>query len=304
MAQQDSQFEHPLLWSESELERDRRAAIGLFASSLMDSGTAAYNDWWMRLRPVVNNLLCKTGYLTDLHDNISSLTDNESCALRFTTAPHISEDNLKTLVNTLIASGTCSKDNAFAEVILSMLDPFRFPWLSDGRTPTRHERESAINWTTGVWAAQKLQTQRRNDASHNQENAVYELLKSQGYQEVSLSNVRLISDMEIGTFSSETPIANQKCDVPVRLKDGRLLLIECKVSNSTTNSTKRLIREVCGKVPVWKEAFGKQMLVAAVLDGVISNKNLNDAQNEHGVFLFWSMRLEDLAIFLERCSVE
>ena len=38
-----------------------------------------------------------------------------------------------------------------------------------------------------------------------------------------------------------------KRDVPVRLRDGRLLAIECKVSNGAKNSWKRLNREIAGR---------------------------------------------------------
>ena len=85
--------------------------------------------------------------------------------------------------------------------------------------------------------------------------------------------------------------------MPVGLRDGRFLLTECKVSNSGTNSVKRLNREVGGKAGGWREAFGGRGITAAVLAGVFKLKNLKDAQKD-GVAIFWESDLEPLSDFL------
>ena len=79
-------------------------------------------------------------------------------------------------------------------------------------------------------------------------------------------------------FTRETALAGAKCDVPVRLKDGRLFPIECKVSNSEVNSTKRLIRETRGKHNEWRREFGGELMTGAVLAGAFSLINLRQAR--------------------------
>ena len=96
----------------------------------------------------------------------------------------------------------------------------------------------------------------------------------------------------------ESRVANAKCDVPVGLHDGRLLLIECKVSNSSLNSIKRLIRETVGKRDVWNRVFGERAITAAVLAGVFDLKHLEEAQRR-GVTLFWEGDLQPLAEFVQ-----
>ncbi len=82
------------------------------------------------------------------------------------------------------------------------------------------------------------------------------------------------------------------------LRDSRLLLIECKVSNSSLNSIKRLLRETCGKATQWRSGFGERAITAAVLSGVFKLRHLQQAQNDYGVAIFWERDLGPLASFV------
>lgn len=63
------------------------------------------------------------------------------------------------------------------------------------------------------------------------------------------------------------------------------MAIECKVSNSSTNSVKRLNNDAAIKAETWRSAFGHlQVVPAAVLGGVYKIHNLEDAQ-ERGLSL-------------------
>lgn len=67
--------------------------------------------------------------------------------------------------------------------------------------------------------------------------------------------------------------------VVARLKDGRVMAIECKVSNSTVNSYKRLVHDTGGKAAHWYNQLGRaQVIPSAVLSGVYSTANLLDVQ--------------------------
>ena len=86
--------------------------------------------------------------------------------------------------------------------------------------------------------------------------------------------------------------------VPIRLYDGRLLALECKVSNGPKNSWKRLHREVGGKSERWRQEFGSQVVTGAVLAGVFDQSCLQAAQDQQNVFLFWQHDLAPLTEFV------
>jgi hypothetical protein len=69
-------------------------------------------------------------------------------ALRYLAAPPISEDDLKVLAEASLAPTVVAKDADAAqrilETILQAVDPKRFPWISEKRTPTKHEKAAAI----------------------------------------------------------------------------------------------------------------------------------------------------------------
>jgi len=115
-----------------------------------------------------------------------------------------------------------------------------------------------------------------------------------GYRGTIGGDITFVDDLERGTYRlTETRVAGVKCDVPARLHDGRLVLIECKVSNSGTNSVKRLNRETGGKVAVWRQAFGTAAVTTSVVAGVYRLVNLRDAQ-QSGVTILWQHDLAPL----------
>ncbi|WP_369414122.1 XamI family restriction endonuclease [Paracandidimonas lactea] len=94
-------------------------------------------------------------------------------------------------------------------------------------------------------------------------------------------------------------LGTRKADVVVRLHDTRLMAIECKVSNSATNSVKRLNNDAAAKAERWINQFGKaQVVPAAALAGVFKVLNLEQAQ-DLGLTLFWSHDLDQLGTFIE-----
>ncbi len=106
-----------------------------------------------------------------------------------------------------------------------------------------------------------------------------------------------------GEFCGETRLAGTRADVVVRLRDNRVMPIECKVSNSAVNSYKRVVHDTGGKATTWYRELGAaQIIPAAVLSGVFSAANLEDVQNNKGVALYWQHRLDDLADFVNRAT--
>ena len=84
----------------------------------------------------------------------------------------------------------------------------------------------------------------------------------------------------------------------IGLFDGRVMPVECKVSNSSTNSIKRLNNDAQVKAVSWIREFGDRSTVpAAVLAGVYLVRHLLQAQDA-GLTIFWTHDIEALVAFV------
>ncbi len=222
---------------------------------------------------------------------------------RFLAGPPVSEDDLETLVGEGVGKKMTAKAAArVATVLRAAWDPVRFPWITQNRAPTPNELQAATEWTAGLWAVERTRTEMRNEASKKQQAVIADALVSYGYTEIPRPKRRHIESLDNvarGEFTRNALLAGKDCDVAVRLNDGRLLAIECKVSNSSVNSIKRLINDAGGKADIWAKNFGAQVVTAAVLAGVFELVNLVDVQKTHGVFLVWEHDLAPLKKFLD-----
>jgi len=287
-----------LAWTPDELERDSEAAIRAVIESW--GGPERYVELFTDLRPHVERLFAATA---DLHQLDGQRLQQDPDLIewaRYLSAPIISQDDLKTLAEGSLAASKVAGAHAdrVAEVLRASIDPFRCPWLAEGRAATDDERRVAVNWTTGVVAANRVSTERRKAAAKTQEDVAARLLLDAGYEEVpSPGRIDMLDALARGQFTRETIVAGTNCDVPTRLHDGRLLCLECKTSNSAINSVKRLVREVKGKAPIWAARFGQQAVTAALLAGVYKLTNLIDAQTG-GVVIFWQHNLAPLREFV------
>lgn len=226
-------------------------------------------------------------------------------AFCYLTAPPISEDDLKTLAEASLSPARllAEPDSAkrIRDIVFRILDPHRFPWLAGDRAPTTDERNAAIVASAALVAARKVETFRRNDAKDRQESRVKDLLRRLGFEEIKKREIpTAAAGPRSNQFMGETPIARAKADVVAGLPDGRLMIIECKVSNSSVNSYKRIVHDTGGKATIWHREIGRaNIVVSAVLNGVFSVANLEHVQNDKDVFLFWDHRLDDLEAFVK-----
>jgi len=219
---------------------------------------------------------------------------------RYLTAPPISADDLATLSGVPVSRALSSNPDrieATNTTIQLLLDPKRFPWIAAGRSPTPAEVDTAATATTALLAAQKVQTYRRGRARQSQEGQVKEALLAAGYTEIS--EYHQISNLGRDApparhFSGERMLGSTRADIVATLPDSRVLAVECKTSNSTVNSYKRINHEALGKAAKWLSDFGQtQVVPAAALQGVFAPDNLFAAQ-KRGLILFWQFRLDDL----------
>jgi hypothetical protein len=299
------QFVEPPIWTDDQFEERRRHAIADFINERAAEGSARYRAVFAANLRSVESLFSATDDLLRLVDGAAlASTPSLIRAARYLGGPPISADDLDTLAESKIANRSrLDQDLArrAAMVIEAAIDPERFPWLfaAPRRTPTLHERDTAIRWTAGLQTVQEIQTGRRGESASRQERAVEAMLESLGFTRTPRRPIDITGGLAPGEFCREAVVVGTKCDVPVGLRDGRLLFIECKVSNSQTNSVKRLNRECGGKARAWREAFGDRAITAAVLAGVFKLKNLRDAQTGDHVAIFWEHDLAALATFIQ-----
>ena len=105
--------------------------------------------------------------------------------------------------------------------------------------PTSEERERAIIASAVLAAAREVETSRRT-ANKAQEQAVKDVLAKLNMKEVPARDIPMLTDApDPLEFCGESRLAGTRADVVARLKDGRLLAIECKVSNSSVISYTR-----------------------------------------------------------------
>lgn len=295
-------FPKPALWTDDELETARLEAIADFIAGRTEEGGDSYAVLLATATARVEQLFVATNDLTALGVGAPLVADPSLVGpLRYTAGPAISADDLMVMAKVSLGRKTLSVDGA--ERIVALLgaarDRARFPWLEvvPPRLPDAAERRVAVAVTASIWAAQTIATKRRNESSNKQEAAVLALLTAEGYTQVGTRKITAPDDLARGEFCAETLAGGVKADVCVRLHNGRLLLIECKVSGSATNSVKRLIHDIGDKVAVWRDAFGAQAIPMGVIAGVFKRKNLVDAQDK-GIYLVWERDLTPLAEFL------
>ena len=224
-------------------------------------------------------------------------------ALRYLAGPPISADDLKTLADASLTKGRLLHDPEMAtrllDVVLASLDGKRFPWVAEQRRPDTVELRAATLASASLMATQRVQTDRRSLAKTRQEKAVASYLASIGLIEVGRRRIRTSEDAPgRGSFCGECMFGDRKADLVVQLHDGRLMPIECKVSNSATNSVKRLNNDAAVKAEAWIKQFGTlQTVPTAVLSGVFKKHNLLQAQ-EAGLTIFWAHNLTPLGDFI------
>jgi hypothetical protein len=231
--------------------------------------------------------------------------ENLGAPLRYLAGPPISADDLTVLAEvTSIAPATLKKDPEGAArilaTILQALDTTRFPWVGQGRGPTKQEKITAITTSAALITAQRVSTDRRNEGKDAQEKTVKAFLAGMGFKAVPARTIRTLDDApQRGEFCAESMVGSRKADVPVRLFDGRLMPIECKVSNSELNSVKRINNDAAVKANTWRKELGtNQVVPVAILSGVFKVVNLVQAQ-EAGLTLFWAHDLDSMKAFIE-----
>ncbi|MDR3203104.1 MAG: XamI family restriction endonuclease [Bifidobacteriaceae bacterium] len=294
----------PPQWRPEQLASDRAKAIGLFRAQRATESVDTYLAFYQAAYQVFAEMMADTDNLRQAREMataILTVKDRQDLA-RFIASPPLSADDLKTLADTSLSVGPLSRNpEAITSVIdlnMMSLDRRRFPWIPENRAPTPSEKETALVSTSVLFAIGKTETKRRA-AGKRLELILKKHLDSVGLKEVPTAAItNATHGPAMGQYCGETSVVGTKADVVVRLFDGRLLLIECKVSNSETNSYKRLIHDCGEKAQTWVQMLGPaNCSPAAVLMGCYSSLNLAQAQTM-GLAVFWSHALDSLGEFI------
>lgn len=228
-------------------------------------------------------------------------------AFRYLAGPPISEDDLMVLADARLSPARLRGDPEMVARVLNVvqvaIDRRRFPWVVESRDPTDSERNAAIVASAALLAASRVGTDRRNEGKERQELTVRDALLSRNWIQVQPRAVTTFNQAPgPGEFCRESLLGTSKADFLVGLRDRRVLAIECKVSNSSTNSVKRLNREAAGKAEKWIYEFGVRNVVpVAILSGVYKLHNIQSAQ-ERGLTVYWAHDLKQLLDWIEASS--
>jgi hypothetical protein len=298
-------------WSEAELARDAGEAAALFREERLGEPLEQWlNEYDTRVaefRRLFTDYSFDRPWELTAQDVVTIFEGGLGDALRYLAGPPISADDLRTLAevrslkpNELSSNGFAGA-NGLLEIFQTTLDPRRFPWVATRREPMQAEIDIAVASSAALIAGQRVQTHRRNKGKSQQEGAVKSYLRSIKLTEEHTRRIETLDDAPPrGAFCAESLVGTRKADVPVRLFDGRLLPIECKVSNSALNSIKRINNDAAIKARIWRAEFGtNQVVPAAMLSGVFDVNNLVRAQDGE-LTLFWAHRLSDLGDFIDR----
>ena len=289
------------IWTREQLQEAAATAIEIFRKRRMEEPLEDYLEAFDQYQSVIENLLEQTVDLTDVESQlIDILTDPALLeALRYLPGPPISADDLRTVANASLSATQLRNNPEMARRILRVifdgLDRRRFPWVVDKREPTEAERGAAVLASAALLASSHVSTSRRNLDKQHQEQEVLNALAAAGLKRTPARHVKVLADgPKAGEFCSESLLGRRKADILVGLWDGRLLAIECKVSNSATNSVKRLNNDAAAKAEEWRKDFGAtQVVPSAVLSGVYKLHNLENAQ-DRGLHLFWAHDIAQL----------
>jgi hypothetical protein len=255
---------------------------------------------------IVEELLESTIDLTKIADQVIEVVTDPNLleAFRYLAGPPVSADDLKTLAEAVLTPSRLKEEPEMAkrivEVVTNGLDRRRFPWVAESREPTEAERSAAVLASAALMATRKLETSRRNTEKEKQEDKVEEALLGAKLEKVERRTVRTLGEAPGGgSFCRESLLGSRKADFIVGLYDSRVMPIECKVSNSATNSVKRLNNDAAAKAEQWRQDFGaRQVVPVALLSGVYKLHNLEDAQSR-GLGLFWAHELGELVKWID-----
>ncbi len=300
--------------SELRIRRDAEVARCEFRKRRLDEPLADYELKFPTAEAAANVVVDSLSALLTVpvdRELLGSLVANKQrySTLRSLAATPISADDLNTLLRAKVNGTAVRRSQVLADeisaLLTSCLDPRRFPWVVEARAATATELAAAKLATAVLTAASAVLAGRRGDERKALEGKVDELLIATGFtlEPKPRGGIQQTSHApRPGTFMRTCTFGDHNADFVIGLRDGRILALECKASNSEVNGFKRLNKEVVVDAGDWYRRFGESNVVAAAaLRGVFKPANIGQAQAQK-VAIFWWHRLRSLEKFLKDTS--
>ncbi len=265
---------------------------------LMDP--AVFGEAWKEAideaRKEVISALQETNDLSSVKDALLK-SGSHTRALRFLLAPPLSQDQF------LLACPEWPKSSektgralklaaaqSFSEAFERWKDPERGKFLEDPKT-----RDRTIDATAILIANNSFATRKRMRIAKAQEDAAAAVLDNLGFKQINPGLVDSPGAVADGEYARATQFvtadgSSQEVDLAIGLRGGRVLALECKVSNDKTNSIKR-VNDVLKKAAGWQTQWGRFVITGALLEGVFSEKEPRRLMDNR-VEIFWSHRLD------------
>lgn len=211
--------------------------------------------------------------------------------LRHLLAPPLSQDQFKLACPEWPKSSekkgvplTADKAAAVAGKIEEWLEPRFADAISKGE-------EIDLLGAAYLMARQEYETVRRNKLARRQEAEACAVLDALGFcraEATFIDEPGAVAEREylLTTRFATADGSSHEVDIAVGLSKKRILALECKVSNDTTNSVKR-INDVMKKSEAWRRQWGKFVMTGALLQGVIKSTDISRMLDE-GIAVFWS----------------
>ncbi len=285
-------------------------AAELYREAASPAGEGAtWHDFKWQSRRAIKLALRETNYLRGIP---SALVRSARAVrvLRFLMAPPKSQDQFHLLCPSYgkgseNSGSAISLDRALAieAAFLAWRDLELTSWLSSNRAPTLKEIRAIFLHAAPMMAQQKLQTQKRMDASAFQEQSIADLLLDDDWTYQSARTIDRAKGIEKRHFLQKARFTagsrTKEIDVAIGLGQAFILALECKVSNDSTNSTKRL-NDISEKADAWRAEYGRSLKTGAMLQGVYRAEDVLELARG-GVEVFW---FHDLPRFARWVSAE
>jgi len=222
--------------------------------------------------------------------------------LRQLTAPPLSQDQFKLLCPSW-PKGSEKPGKKVKPAVAKQVATVIRRWI-DPRIIEGLEADRLAEVAAGplyILARQKFETEKRTQASRLQESGVTSLLDNLGFTKVQSREIDQPWTVGEENYMHKTTFRSAsrdtaEVDIAVGLPGGRLLAIECKVSNDATNSIKR-VNDVLKKRESWEKMYGNVLTTGAVMSGVIMPRDILRLSSA-GVCVFFSHDLAPLRKYL------
>jgi type II restriction enzyme len=192
-------------------------------------------------------------------------------------------------------------------ILLQMRDADIFPWLAEGRRPTKEERYRSSTIVADRLCGAVADPIVRNAQEKRQLVLIETYLTERGYRKIEHATGVTITQMEPGTFAfrmnvlvtpskTDTKTVKIPIDVVIQPKHAKLphlpVFIEAKSAGDFTNVNKRRKEEAI-KISQLKATFDEQVVFALFLCGYFDAAYLGYEAAE-GIDWIWEHRIGDL----------